>query len=83
MIHSHIAYCINIYGCATQTNLTKLELKQKQAIRTISLAGYRDHTAPLFKKLQILPLEKLKMYYNFKFMHSYMNHKLPLSFAET
>ena len=83
MVHSHIAYCINVYGCANQTNLYKLELKQKQAIRTISLAGYRDHTAPLFKKLQILPLEKLKTFYNIKFMYAYVNRKLPISFAET
>jgi len=29
MVHSHIAYCQNIYGCATQTNLEKKFLKQK------------------------------------------------------
>jgi hypothetical protein len=58
MVHSHISYCLNVYGSANQTNLSKLLIKQKQAIRTISLVGYRDHTAPLFKKLNILPLDK-------------------------
>jgi len=83
MIHSHIAYCINIYGSANPTTLSKLIIKQKQAIRTISLSGYRDHTAPLFKKLKILPINKLIIFYNTKFMHNYVNNKLPLSFSET
>jgi hypothetical protein len=82
MVHSHISYCINVYGTANQTNLMKLEIKQKQAIRAISNSGYRDHTAPLFKKLNILPLEKLITYNKVKFMHSYINRKLPISFAE-
>ena len=82
MVHSHLAYCINIYGCATKTNLEKLVLKQKQAIRTISRANYRDHTGPLFRQHKILPLHKMIEYYNVKFMHSYFHKKLPLSFAE-
>jgi hypothetical protein len=80
MVHSHIAYCINVYGSANQTNLEKLVLKQKQAIRIICRANYRDHTAPLFRQLKILPLDKLIIYYNVKFMHSFVHKKLPLSF---
>jgi len=82
MVHSHIAYCINIYGCATNSNLEKIFLKQKQAIRIICNANYRDHTAPLFKKLKILPLHKMIHYYKLKFMHNYVHKKLPLSFHE-
>jgi hypothetical protein len=82
MVHSHIAYCINIYGCATQTNLEKLVLKQKQAIRIICKANYRDHTGPLFQQLKILPLHKMIEFYKVKFMHSFAHKKLPLSFAE-
>ena len=82
MVHSHLSYCLNIYGCANQTNLERIFLKQKQAIRTICNAKYRDHTAPLFKKLKILPLDKLIYYYRAKFMHSFVHNKLPLSFSE-
>jgi hypothetical protein len=57
MIHSNIAYRINIYGCANTTNLEKIRIKQKQAIRIISNALLGAHTAPLFKELKILPLE--------------------------
>ena len=82
MIHSNISYCLNIYGCANKTSLAPLILKQKQAIRTISKVGYRDHTGPLFTNLSILPLEKMIIYYRIKFMHSYRFKKLPLSFAD-
>jgi hypothetical protein len=82
MIHSHLAYCINIYGCASATVLNKLIVKQKEAIRVVSLANYRDHTVPLFKKLNILPLNELIMYSALKFMHKYKHNRLPFSFNE-
>ena len=83
MIHSHIVYCINVYSCANKTALEKLKLKQKQAIRIITNSGYRDHTEPLFAKLKILNLDMLIRYSALKFMHNYVNRKLPLSFADT
>ena len=83
MVHSHLVYCINIYSCTVTTNLNKLTLKQKAAIRTIANAGYRDHTGPLLKKFNILPFESLAKYAALKFMHNFSNCKLPFSFAET
>jgi hypothetical protein len=82
MFHSNIAYGINIYGCANTTNLVKIQKKQKQAIRIISNAPFRAHTAPLFKELKILPLDQLIEYSSIKFMHSFHFKKLPLSFNE-
>jgi hypothetical protein len=83
MIHSNIAYCINVYGCANDSTLKPLILKQKQAIRVVSNAGYRDHTAPLFAKHKILPVNELIYFCKVKFMHSYMFGRLPPSFFET
>ncbi len=51
-------YCTSIYENANQTTLQKLEKIQKKAIRTISNAPFRAHTAPLFKHLQILTQRK-------------------------
>ena len=82
MIHSHIIYCINIYSCANQTTLNKLRIKQKEAIRVISCAGYRDHTNPLFKNLKILPLDDLIKFSALKFMHAFSYGKLPLIFSD-
>jgi hypothetical protein len=83
MVHSHINYCINIYSCANATSLNRLKLKQKEAIRIVCNAGYRDHTNPLFKQIGILPLDDLIKYSNLKFMHNYFHGKLPFSFNET
>ena len=54
---------------------------QKKAIRIISNVGYRDHTEPQFKNLNILKLENiykttlLKFYFNYchKLLPSYFN----------
>jgi hypothetical protein len=83
MVHSHIVYCINVYSCANITSLNPLKLKQKEAIRVITNAGYRDHTGPLFKRLSILPLDDLIKYSQLKFMHNFYHNKLPFSFNET
>jgi hypothetical protein len=83
MVHSHIVYCINVYGCANKTVLDKLRVKQKQALRIITNAGYRDHTEPLFARLKIMNIDMLIKYSALKFMHNYVNQKLPLSFSNT
>jgi len=82
MVHSHLVYCINVYSCATDTCLNRLILKQKEAIRLIGNAGFRDHTAPLFAQLKILPLTQLIKYSICKFMHSFTHNLLPFSFNQ-
>jgi hypothetical protein len=82
MVHSHIVYCINIYSCATTTNLDKIRLKQKEAIRIITNSQYRAHTIPLFADMSILPLDQLIKYHSLKFMHSFSFNNLPFSFSE-
>jgi hypothetical protein len=83
MIHSHLSYCINVYGCANTTALQRLRVKQKESIRVINLAGYRDHTNPLFRHCKILPLDEMIKYSNLKFMHNYIHQRLSFSFNET
>jgi hypothetical protein len=80
MVHSHIVYCINIYSCANTTSLNKLRIKQKEAIRIISNACFREHTALLFAQLSILPLDHLIKLHILKFMHSFFHETLPISF---
>jgi hypothetical protein len=62
--------------------IIRLRVKQKEAIRVINNAGYRDRTARLFKLNNILPLDALITFSKLKFMHNYVHHKLPLSFNE-
>ena len=83
LVHSNLSYCLNIYSCTSQTNINKILLKQKEAVRIICNENYRAHTAPLFERTKILPISKLIELAKLKFMHRYVNDQLPLSFAET
>jgi hypothetical protein len=38
---------VNVYSCADQTNHAKFVVKQKQAIRVVYGANYREHTKAL------------------------------------
>ena len=81
--HSHLLYCTNIYSCTSQANITSLFKQQKKAIRIISGSQYLDHTAPLFKKLGILPLESIITQAKATFMHSIYYEYAPPSFTNT
>jgi hypothetical protein len=80
MVHSHLSYCLNVYSSANSTSLNRLILKQKEAIRIVCNTGFREHTAPLFKQLKILPLNELIHLSKLKFMHSFYHNILPESF---
>jgi hypothetical protein len=82
MIHSHLSYCINVYGSANTTNLQRLRIKQKESIRVITNSGYREHTAPLFKLTCIMPLDDMIKFAKLLFMHRHAHHTLPLSFHD-
>jgi hypothetical protein len=43
MIHSHLTYCLPIYGCTTAKNIKKIEVAPKKAIRTIFDRGSTDN----------------------------------------
>ena len=83
LVHSHLSYCISIYGCANKTSIEKLILKQKKAMRIIFNVSNRAHTAPLFQELKILNIEKMITYSKTKIMHNFFHDKLPFSFNGT
>lgn len=55
---------------------------QKSAIRIICNAAYNDHTEPLFKKEEILPLPDLVTFFKIQFAHRFSFNFLPESFNE-
>jgi hypothetical protein len=81
--HSHLLYCPLIYSCTSNTNLNKIFVLQKKAIRLIMGAKYRDHTKELFKQANILPLEKIVIQSKSLFMHSIFYNYAPDSFENT
>ena len=51
----HINYCLTTWGY----HCHRLQKLQKRAIRIITLSKYNDHTAPLFKKLNLLTIKDI------------------------
>ena len=52
-------YCIEIWGISTQTDLNPLLLMQKKLIIIMTFTSYHAHTAPIFRDLEILTIDKL------------------------
>ena len=62
-IYPYLSYNIIIWGSTFETHLLPLITQQKRIIRTITNAGYRDHTGPLFKRLKLLKLQDIYYFY--------------------
>jgi hypothetical protein len=80
LVHCHLIYGILIWSCTSLSNLKNLEKKQKDAIRIVTHSLYNAHTEPLFKKLNILPLQQLIQYFKIQFMQQFKFKHLPSAF---
>ena len=49
-------------------------------MRIIAGKRYNSHTAPLFKKYSILPLEQLAKFSKLSIMYDFARNKMPISF---
>ena len=47
-IYPYMTYCIEVWGCASQTQLNCIFLLQKQIVRIMNFFYYLAHTNPLF-----------------------------------
>jgi hypothetical protein len=83
LFHCHITYANEIWSAAAKNLINDLYLKQKAAIRIISDSKYNSHTAPLFKKLEILPLFDLIQLNLVKIMYYHKNNLLPNRLCNT
>ena len=70
LIYSYLNYCNVIWGGAYNIVLQPLYILQKKAIRLISNSHYLEHTAPLFKSMELL-----NIYQIFKFNCLLLVHK--------
>ena len=83
LFHSHLLYCPIIVSCASKTNIHKIEVMQKKAIRCINNSKHHTHTNPLFSTLQILPYHKIIYKSQLMFFHSIHNRYAPSTFSNT
>ena len=68
LIHSHLNYCNHIWGNTYATHIDRLHVLQKKSIRNITKSSMFSHTIPLFKSLNILPLQKMVILNSLIFM---------------
>jgi hypothetical protein len=80
LFHSVLIYGIQIWSSASPSNFACLKLEQKAAVRIVLGANYNDHTEPIFKHLNILPLDALCKFFDLQFMQHFIQDFLPDSF---
>ena len=54
-----MTYCIEVWRCASQTQLNCLSLLQKKIIIIMNFSHYLAHTNPLFLSMEVLPLSRV------------------------
>ena len=77
LIYPYLHYGNMVWANTYQSNLDPLKKLQKKIIRTISFAGFTDHTPPIFKKLSVLPFDQINKEKTALFMFRYFNNMLP------
>ena len=77
LIASHLQYCTLLWANSHVTDIRKLQLLQKKAIRIITSSHYIAHTDPLFSTKQLLKLDDLYKYQLGIFMHKVTHCQLP------
>ena len=82
LIYPYLTYCNLIWASTYVTNLQRIYLLQKRAVRLISKSDYRAPSKPLFAKMKILDIFSIYSLQASSFIYLYHNNKLPLSFSE-
>ena len=77
IVFPHLLCGIIIWGSTYPTYLNKLQTIQNKAIRAISDSGWHIHVTPLYYEHKILKINDIYKIESAKFMHKYVNKKLP------
>ena len=80
-IYPYFNYAVEVWGDTCDSYLKPLITLQKRAIRTITSSGWDDHTAPLFKQVKVLQLEKIHVYKIVLIMFKVWHKLVPNVFA--
>ena len=78
MFYPHIKYGIVVWGSTYKPYLKKLQVIQNKANYAITKTkSYKQKLAPLYHKLEILPIRQLHKVEIAKFMHKLSTSSLP------
>ena len=80
-VYPYYIYGIHVWGGTYPTNLQKLVLLQKKAIRIITCSKYMAGTQNLFKQYRLLRLPELYKYLVGIFVYKFDNMQLPVIFS--
>ena len=53
-IYPNMTYCIEVWGCASQTQLNCIFLVQKKVIKILSFSHCLAHTNALFRLMEVI-----------------------------
>ena len=82
LVLPYFDYCSLIWSGALETDLNRLVILQKKAIRVCTHSHYLAHTPPLFKELATLSLRDRIVFKTGLFMYKYVNSLLPNIFND-
>lgn len=77
LFHSKLIYGLQIWIHGNKELIKKVQTIQNKALRVISFKNYREHSSPLYKKLNILKLSDYVKLLNCLLIHDKFNNKLP------
>ena len=80
LVHSFIQYGLISWGSASQKLIHKVEVLQNRIIRTITFSNRRERLQPLYKNLNILPINHLYKAEIAKLMFKNITQSLPQNF---
>ena len=80
LIHSYINYANIAWGSSCRTNLKKIHLKQKQAVRIIFHKDRLTHSRPLLRILKALNVYQVNLYQVTSFMYQTKEGTVPKVF---
>ena len=74
IMYPYMTYWIEVWGCASQTQLNYLFLLQKKILRIMRFSYYLAHTNPLFLSMEVLSLRKIFFYKFGLIIYKYSNN---------
>ena len=79
LVYPYLSYCNVVWSSTYATNINRIFLLQKRAVRSIANATYCSHSAPIFSSLKVLDIFKIISFHIAKFMFLFHHCLLPPS----
>ena len=79
---SYFINCTTVWSSTYVTNLNRIFLLRRRAVRIITNSNFRAHSEPLFFHFYILDINNINSLYAAQFMFSYYHQLLPPLFLD-